>query len=45
MVYFQSNFAVEDEAHIKFSKIPPYLPFPKGGKIPSLEKRGKGRFL
>jgi hypothetical protein len=28
-----------------FCKIPPTLPFPKGGIIPSLAKRGKGRFL
>ena len=26
-------------------KIPPNLPFPKGGLNPSLEKRGKGRFF
>ncbi|MFZ3091545.1 MAG: hypothetical protein WA240_13110 [Nitrospirota bacterium] len=26
-------------------KIPPNLPFPKGGISPSLEKRGEGRFL
>jgi len=25
-------------------KIPPFLPFPKGGKYPSLAKRGEGRF-
>jgi hypothetical protein len=27
-----------------FYKIPPNLPLTKGGIIPSLEKRGKGRF-
>jgi hypothetical protein len=26
-------------------KIPPNLPFPKGGIYPSLAKRGEGRFL
>jgi hypothetical protein len=28
-----------------FYKIPPNLPFPKGGINPSLTKRGKGRFF
>jgi len=27
-----------------FCKIPPILPFPKGGIIPSWAKRNKGRF-
>jgi hypothetical protein len=28
-----------------FYKIPPHLPFPKGGKIPLFDKEGRGEIL